>query len=761
MRPSFRFSCVLAASAGLSVLLLAFVAALGHERASAFEPYSYNESRSTEGGTVTSVFHGKFVNYLDEDQQWQAIDLAFTKDRSGFHMTSAPYELHAGLYSTDDVQFVSTNRYDVDDHTVRDDPPLGKMRRFTTARSVEGTITPEGILYRGAFPDLDASLLLQPHEMEARYLVVWDTSPASCDENVVIPFEETYDEGVPRTRDGEPVPAEETVLEDGFYVQRNDFRGIGTPRGRVWDSGGKSADVLIVGSFENGVFTGKKIVPCEFFDDAVYPVYTDDTSTFYPDANPETNTVDGVVVNTDATGFSQTDWDTFHDDTGGGSAQDSSTGDDFARTGKTSAGFTGNRGFLLFDTSSLAASAIDAATVSLYVTGKNNGDNDGDDFIVLVHPANPASNTAIGAADWDQCGSVDSPTEASSRIDIGSITTSAYNDFTVTNLSTINTSGITKYCGREGHDVLDSPYAGSTDTYNAIAISLSEFSGSSQDPKLVVTHTPGSDLSIEKTGDAQAASGATVVYSLLVENLGTATASGVFVKDAIPSGFVFSSTGSSADCSSGGGYVTCGTFNLTYGSSTGRTIAFQVAIGTCGVQRTNTATVSGATVVDLIPGNNTGSKVTSIVCPAVATSVRKSADESVTSSTTLQNDDHLRLTLSGGTTYAVRGAIFATSTSGTPDIKIAYTVPSGATMDLGFLSGFAGNFNRAELLETSGSASAAIPIGANQNTIIHVLGTVELGVTSGDLTLQWAQNTSNGNATVVKEGSFLSVEAIE
>ncbi|MGE0696358.1 MAG: hypothetical protein AB7O59_19740 [Pirellulales bacterium] len=732
---------------------------LQQQQAAAFEPYSYNELRKIDRDQVTSEFHSKWVNYVDDQDRWQPIDLSFEEDSEGFHLTRAPYELQVGKLSTDPMRFVATNRYSVSDRQIRDDAPLGKTRRFTRVAPVAGQVTDNGILYANALQSIGADLLLQPHEMEARYLVVWNTPPA-CEESVAISFEETYDEGQPTMHDGQPVPADHVVLDGGFSVGRNDFRGLAVPQGKIWDSQGKVAPVTIEGSFSDGVFRGQKVIPCSFFKDASYPVYTDDTNTFYPDPNPETNTVDGTVVYTDATGFSQTGWDNVHDATSGTSANDTAATNDFARTGKTSAGFTGNRGFLLFNTASLGNVQINSATISVYATGKNNGDNDGDDFIVFV-AATPASNTALVTGDWDQCGAVDSPTEVSSRVDIGSITTGAYNDFSVTNVGTISTSGITKLCGREGHDVLDTLYTGSNDTYNDIAISFAEETGTSQDPKLVVTYTAGTDLEIDINGDATVESGGILLYTLTATNNGPLTANGLFVSDTIPAGFSFRNSESSGDCSVVGSAVKCGNFNLASSTSTGRTIAFNVATGTCDVQRTNTATISGATVVDAIIGNNSGSVVTTVTCPSPFITVRKSADENVASSTTLQNDDHLKITLQAGKTYAFNGAIFATSTSSAPDIKIAFTTPSGTTMDIGFLAAFGTQIRRAEMLETSGVASSPIAIGSNTNTVIQLMGTIAVGGTGGDITLQWAQGTSNGTATTVKQGSFLSVVEME
>lgn len=137
-------------------------------------------------------------------------------------------------------------------------------------------------------------------------------------------------------------------------------------------------------------------------------------------------------------------------------------------------------------------------------------------------------------------------------------------------------------------------------------------------------------------------------------------------------------------------------------------------------------------------------------------SVVKGADESVTTSTTLQNDNHFEFELNPNTEYILTSGIFATSASGNPDIQIGFTIPDGATMDIGYLAQ-GGSNRRAELLETPGSESSRIPIPGNNTTIIQAFGSIVTGATGGTLNFQWSQATSNATATTVKQGSFMSV----
>lgn len=212
------------------------------------------------------------------------------------------------------------------------------------------------------------------------------------------------------------------------------------------------------------------------------------TLTVFPDPNVEVTTVDGRCSHTPGAGVS---WDTNHDATASSSAFDSAN-PWYAGAEETAAGvnqYQTNRGFHLYDTSSLTASAtVSAATCSLNGGGAPlNTDNDGDDWVNIT-PSTPASNTAIVTGDYDQCGAIDNPTEYSTRIDIGSWA-STYNDFALNagGLSALSLTAVTKFGLREGHDAIDSAPANNTGNY--VDVDSAEGAGTTSDPKLVVTYT--------------------------------------------------------------------------------------------------------------------------------------------------------------------------------------------------------------------------------------------------------------------------------
>jgi len=192
-------------------------------------------------------------------------------------------------------------------------------------------------------------------------------------------------------------------------------------------------------------------------------------------------------------------WELAHDATSAGGAN-STSNVATVRSGITSAGgYSLNRAFLAFDTSSIPDHAtITDATINVYVSDKENGDDDGDDWITIVEGLQADSST-LTTADWDDAGdSIDNPEEGintSDRVDITSTSTGSYVSFPLnsTGLSWISLIDDTQFALREGHDVLDDPYAGSSTTSNKLLFLTSEYSGTTSDPYLTITYTESSE----------------------------------------------------------------------------------------------------------------------------------------------------------------------------------------------------------------------------------------------------------------------------
>jgi len=128
----------------------------------------------------------------------------------------------------------------------------------------------------------------------------------------------------------------------------------------------------------------------------------------------------------------------------------------------------------------------------------------------------------------------------------------------------------------------------------------------------------------------------------------------------------------------------------------------------------------------------------------------KPADETVTSTTTLQDDDDLVITPNINKTYGYM--LMCMFTSDTPaGFRYAASIPSGATMTR--VAGQNWNSTLEGTMEDMTTAKSVTTSGTF-NHIIQVVGRLIMGGTAGDVNFQWAQNISDAADTTVQEGAF-------
>lgn len=137
----------------------------------------------------------------------------------------------------------------------------------------------------------------------------------------------------------------------------------------------------------------------------------------------------------------------------------------------------------------------------------------------------------------------------------------------------------------------------------------------------------------------------------------------------------------------------------------------------------------------------------------------KSADETVTSSTTLQDDDELKFEIGPNEKWLVTFDLIYDAVTAA-DIKVSVSAPAGASgtmRGLGTVVGVTaangdGNFATAAL---GGTLSYG---GAGAGTIVgcRVWGVITADDTAGTVKLQWAQDASNATGTILKAGSYLT-----
>ena len=224
-------------------------------------------------------------------------------------------------------------------------------------------------------------------------------------------------------------------------------------------------------------------------------------TTYYPEATGGSDTMDGGVCRDLNTGES---WSTQQTHTDGNFSSDSTTvlNDGSCHGIGVSTRGNGNyrivRVITIFDTSDLAPDTITGGTVSLFESFTSNAIPTGGLDHVFPTGATPASATTIGNADYDQVGSVADPEKWATEIDLGSIT-SGYNDWTLnaTGTAAINGSGTTSIGWRLGDDnTADPTYASSKANYFDAYSADRNGAGTTEDPKLIVTHTSAEVVSL-------------------------------------------------------------------------------------------------------------------------------------------------------------------------------------------------------------------------------------------------------------------------
>ncbi|MGY0062854.1 hypothetical protein ACWY4P_41015 [Streptomyces sp. LZ34] len=146
----------------------------------------------------------------------------------------------------------------------------------------------------------------------------------------------------------------------------------------------------------------------------------------------------------------------------------------------------------------------------------------------------------------------------------------------------------------------------------------------------------------------------------------------------------------------------------------------------------------------------------------------KAANTTRASTTTKTDDPDLTMTVVANAVYYVEFILAAQSSSTTPNINTAWNVPSGST-GLKFAHG---PTNNAATFVTRTDTNARVSAhgyttgldyiinGSGVSVAILEKSIVTTGGSGGTIAMQWAQNTSNGTATVVEAGSYMYIRRI-
>lgn len=135
----------------------------------------------------------------------------------------------------------------------------------------------------------------------------------------------------------------------------------------------------------------------------------------------------------------------------------------------------------------------------------------------------------------------------------------------------------------------------------------------------------------------------------------------------------------------------------------------------------------------------------------------KAARESVTSSTTLQDDDDFVFPVEANKTYIITGNLTGASANSSGGFKWGFSLPSGATGRVNVNRAAATDFGGADVdMVTGGGATTNI----NTTQTITIRGYIIMSSIAGDITFRWAQNTSFATQTYIERGSIMILTEI-
>lgn len=142
------------------------------------------------------------------------------------------------------------------------------------------------------------------------------------------------------------------------------------------------------------------------------------------------------------------------------------------------------------------------------------------------------------------------------------------------------------------------------------------------------------------------------------------------------------------------------------------------------------------------------------------TVVTKQTDEARNTTTTLADDAELAVPMEANTRYMIRGRIFF-DCNATADIKWSLAGPSGlslARVERRTIAAGATTYGNVAVATAFGSVS--VTGTGTEGGYIAFEAVIATGANAGDLTFQWAQDTSNAGDSTVLRGSYLEYRKV-
>lgn len=134
----------------------------------------------------------------------------------------------------------------------------------------------------------------------------------------------------------------------------------------------------------------------------------------------------------------------------------------------------------------------------------------------------------------------------------------------------------------------------------------------------------------------------------------------------------------------------------------------------------------------------------------------KMARETVTSSTTLQDDDDFVFPVEANKSYIITGNLTGASANSSGGFKWGFSLPSGASGRINVNAN--GNNVGGNDADVTVGGSAAITIQVNSYFFIR--GYLNVGESSGNIVLRWAQHAGYTTSTWLERGSIMTLTEI-
>ena len=432
---------------------------------------TYNQDVFDLGnGQKQYKIHAADINYKDDTGSFQPIDttLSFNPADRAWEQSKASYECKIPEYADDWFDFY--NEYEGTDHIIKAKPVANHVKGKVFNGQEDGNY----IIYKDAFGK-GIDLKVYAYRGGLKKVIIINDKPSDTNQEMTFDFElELPADAKVQDMTGAEWNKTGTLDFSSKTIKIGEDNKLSYFRDAlVWDSAYINDKVKIELIVKDNKMYLRKTIVKDILQKAVYPLYTDDATSYYAGAG------DGSVYST-----GQDTWDIAHNMAGTYAIAYPTS--EYMNLGVNTTRMY--RGFFPVDTSGIddAATITDAKLYLYNDSTRSNNDNDGDDYLNVVQTTQ-ASPTTLVAVDYDKCGAVHSPTIGGTQIDISSI---GIGYFSIT-LDATGIGWIKKTAGdpytmlgvREGHDLIDSAPTGS----NYVYLVFSEHTGTDQDPYLSVT----------------------------------------------------------------------------------------------------------------------------------------------------------------------------------------------------------------------------------------------------------------------------------